>query len=244
MTKDAGRIAWMELNAQRVTASAEFYRALFGWDLHPLHVPPWGAMPILANGGREFANQFMAMGAFAMPRWLPWIAADLDRAPAQAKALGAPAPVRSEIPGNGRRLDGRDPAGVSYGLMEPDFALPLRDLPGEPCLAELWGADPAALAPFYAAITGLVAAPVTTGMALAPGSGGADPRLLLRQSEVEVLPPRWIPYFRTSSLGADLERARRLGAIVQIPEEAVAGVGRLAILADPGGVAFGLFEPG
>ena len=67
----SGRPVWLELNAQRVVDGIQFYQNLFGWTSRPLHVP--------VNGGRVFGNQFMSMGAFAVPRWNIWFSGDLER---------------------------------------------------------------------------------------------------------------------------------------------------------------------
>jgi len=242
MRDETGRVGWLELNAQRVAQAALFYERLFAWQMQPLHVPPWGSIPLIASERRVFANQFMAMGAFAVPRWIVWLVADLERAAARAVAQGASEPSLSEIPGNSRRLDGRDPHGISYGLIEPAAPLPDTDRPGEPYAAELWGGDVATLGPFYADLLGLEPRITETGIALG-GSGAAPPRIFLRESEFEVSPPRWVPYFRSASVGADMERARRLGAIVQVHDATAAAIGRHAVLADPSGAAFGLVEP-
>ncbi|GMG82075.1 VOC family protein [Paralimibaculum aggregatum] len=235
-----GRIGWLELNAQRVTRAAAFYGALFAWQMRPMHVAPFGTLPLIADGETAFANQFMAMGAFAPPRWLAWLAGDIDRAAARIAALGAGKAELSEIPGNGRRLDARDPGGTQFGMISPEFEPWPAGRPGLPHAAELWAPDGAERAGFYADVLGLEARRTGWGAVL---SDGAAPRLFLRSTRFEISPPRWIPYFRVASTGADTERARRLGAIIQVPDTHWPGMGRLAVLTEPGGTSFGLLEP-
>lgn len=234
----AGRIGWLELNAQRVTQAMPFYQGLFGWGVEVLHARPFGALPLIANGDWVFANQFMAMGAFAAPRWMVWLRGDVDRAAARIAALGGDVGRGVyEIGGHGRRLDAADPQGHGFGVIAPETPGPDLDRPGDPVTAELWSPQAGAMAPFYADVLGLAA----DGPALV---GAAGPVLWLRDTEAEIAPPRWIPYFRSLGVEADAERARRLGAIEQVPLAELPGIGRLVVLDDPAGAYFGLVDPG
>ena len=235
-----GRPLWLELNAQRVTEAVRFYQELFAWSLRPLHVPPWGAIPIIANGDRPFANQFMAMGAFAVPHWKIWFAGDLPAAETAIKAAGGDVGQGIHLlEGHGHRLDAHDPAGRQFALIDLVGAPPEADRPGDPCLAEYWGPDALALADFYASALGLDRVDIPTGAML---TDDGEPCLFLRRTDFEIHPPRWIPYFRTASVGGDLERARRAGAIRQVYEDTIPHLGELVILADPAGAFFGLVD--
>lgn len=236
-----GRVVWLELNAQRVTLATEFYRALFAWECRPLHVPPWGSIPLISNGGREFANQFMAMGAFATPLWHVRLAADLAGALTRIPAAGGscrPEIVRHE--GFSEEVHGTDPHGTGFTLMRHiGRTVPADIRPGEPLTAEFWGQDARQRASFWAEVLGLTRKETDEGATLMDGE---RPRLFLRETDYDVQPPRWIPYFLTASLGGDLERARRLGAVVQVHPEMRAGLGEIAVLADPANACFGLVD--
>lgn len=56
------------------------------------------------------------------------------------------------------------------------------------------------------------------------------------------VPPHWLPYISTPDVDATAERAAELGATIhhrmELPE-----IGRLAIMADPGGAVFTAYEP-
>lgn len=239
-TVSPGRPVRLELNAQRVTKAIQFYETLFGWTSRPLHIPPWGSIPLIANGERVFGNQFMAMGGFALPRWLTWFTADLQRAaPIIEKHGGAIGQGIHQLGDLGMLLDANDPNGNQFGLIAPRVAPPATDAHGDPCLAEFWGREASALASFYADVLGLEHDETPTGaMLLDHGT----PRLFFRNTDFEITPPRWIPYFRSSGTGGDCERARRLGAIVQVHKDTVPGIGELAVLADPAGVFFGIVD--
>jgi len=52
----------------------------------------------------------------------------------------------------------------------------------------------------------------------------------------------WTPYVRVANARAASRRARKLGASVLVDPFVVDGVARIALVADPGGAAFGLWE--
>lgn len=204
-------------------------------------MPPWGALPTIGNGQRTFGNQFMAMGGFAPPVWLSWFAADVDAAARRIPALGGDAGRGPYDLGTvGRQLDARDPAGHRFGLITLREPAPVDDHPGDPAFAELWGAEPDRVAPFYAELLALDATSHDHGVVL---SCDGVPRLAIRRSDVAPSVPAWIPYFATTSVGGDLERARRCGAIVQVARHTVHAVGDVVVLADPANVYFGLVGP-
>lgn len=236
-----GRPVRLELNAQRVTEAIAFYQELFGWTSIPLHVPPWGSIPLIANGERVFGNQFMAMGAFAVPKWLIWFSADFDRAEQRIVELGGQVGSGSHQLGTlGRLIDAHDPSGNAFGLIELRQEPPRTDQSGDPCMAEFWGPGASGLASFYADVLNLAHAKTATGAILKDDTAT---RLAFRDTDFDIQPPRWIPYFKSSGTGGDLERARRAGAIVQVQQEKLPNIGNLAVLADPGGAFFGLIDP-
>ncbi len=236
-----GRPVRLELNAQRVTDAMQFYRAVFGWTSLPLHVRPWGSIPQIANGERVFANEFMAMGAFAQPKWMIWFSGDVQKAETAARERGGSV-GRGVYPlGDlGDFLDATDPSGNRIAAISPNQAPPETDKPGDPCLAELWGTDASRHAEFYGAFLGLNVVPTSLGAMLTDGD---TPRLFLRDVTFDLPAPVWVPYFLSEGVGGDCERARRAGAIVQVHKEVVENIGELAVLSDTAGAYFGLVDP-
>lgn len=56
------------------------------------------------------------------------------------------------------------------------------------------------------------------------------------------IPPAWTPYIRVTSLEATIEIVEDMGGKVNLPPFAVPGDTRIAIVADPTGAVFGLWE--
>ena len=236
-----GRPVRLELNTQRVTAAFRFYQDLFGWTSRPLHVPPWGSIPLIANGDRVFGNQFMAMGAFAQSKWNIWFSADLDRALAEIEKGGGNVGNGIYTLGEvGEFIDVRDPQGHPFSLTRLRVEPPATDQFGDPCLAEFWGADASNKAEFFRDVFGLSLERTPQGAKL---TDRGEARLFFRDTDFDIQPPRWIPYFKSAGVGGDCERARRAGAIVQVHREIIPGIGALAVLADPAGTFFGIVNP-
>ena len=237
-----GRPVRLELNAQRVTDAMHFYRKLFGWTSIPLHVPPWGSIPQIANGNRTFANEFMAMGAFAPPHWKIWFSADLEKAEGAVRKGGGDVGQGIYTLGDlGHLLDASDPFGINLGAIALSQEPPENDAPGDPCMAELWGSDASKHASLFADAFELEHVPTERGAKLLDNG---KPRLFFRDTSFDLPKPIWIPYFLSTGVGGDCERSRRAGAIVQFHPEIVEDMGNLAVLSDPAGAYFGLVDPG
>ena len=231
----------LELNAQRVTDAMNFYRKLFGWTSRPLHVPPWGSIPQIANGDRVFGNEFMAMGAFAPAHWKIWFSADLDMAENAAREGGGDLGQGVYQLGDlGHLLDARDRYGNHISAIDLAQAPPENDMPGDPCLAEFWGADVAKHADFVARFLGLECTLTPLGAKL---TDNGIPRVFFRNVMFDLPRPILVPYFLSTGVGADSERAQRAGAVIQIHKETIEDIGELAVLSDPSGAFFGLVDP-
>ncbi|HEY8523503.1 MAG TPA: VOC family protein [Acidimicrobiales bacterium] len=126
--------------------------------------------------------------------------------------------------------------------------MPERDryIPGVPCWVDTLQPDPKAAARFYGDLFGWEVADVT--------EGGADGYLIgrIRGGDVagvgSVPPgspptPVWNTYVSVDSVDATVARARDAGATVVVEPYDVMDLGRSAVLADPHGAAFGLWEP-
>jgi uncharacterized protein len=56
-------------------------------------------------------------------------------------------------------------------------------------------------------------------------------------------PAQWIPYMLVANVVATGKKARKLRGKVYMPPFDVPSVGRIAVLADPQGAAFGIIKP-
>jgi predicted enzyme related to lactoylglutathione lyase len=57
------------------------------------------------------------------------------------------------------------------------------------------------------------------------------------------VPPHWLAYFHVTNCDESTAKAKQLGATAMGPAVSMEGVGRWAVLADPQGAVFAIFEP-
>ncbi len=118
-------------------------------------------------------------------------------------------------------------------------------VPGTFCWAELGTADPEASAAFYTGLFGWDA----VDMALAGGGDATTFQLLgrdvceLQRHDPRQGPPGWLSYVSVEDADEVTERARAAGARVVREPLNVYAAARTAVLEDPTGAVFGLWEP-
>lgn len=117
--------------------------------------------------------------------------------------------------------------------------------------SELMSRDPEASERFYEAVVGISVMPIGDGadeykMFVANGQpiGG----LTGPPSDSDVWPSggptgHWVGYFASDDVGAAASRAERLGGSVLLGPLTLPGIGTVAVLRDPDGATFGLFDP-
>ncbi|HZJ09046.1 MAG TPA: VOC family protein [Trueperaceae bacterium] len=114
---------------------------------------------------------------------------------------------------------------------------------GQPCWIDLVTRDARAAARFYGAVLGWefeVSGPEYGNYHLAKVGG----RLAagIGESDNEAFPSAWTVYFTADDIAAMTAEATRLGATVMMPAMEIPGQGHMAILLDPTGAAFGLWQ--
>ncbi len=60
--------------------------------------------------------------------------------------------------------------------------------------------------------------------------------------KLDKAPPHWLPYVAVKDVDATVERAQSLGATVRVPPTDIPQVGRFAVLGDPTGASFALYQ--
>jgi len=119
--------------------------------------------------------------------------------------------------------------------------------PGTPCWMDLASPDPDASVRFYGELLGWEAsepgpAEETGGYRLFTLRGKQVAGLGPVQQEGQ--PPMWTTYVATDDADATADKARAAGGQVVMEPFDVMDAGRMAIVADPAGAVFGLWQPG
>ena len=117
---------------------------------------------------------------------------------------------------------------------------------GAPCWADLWTSDVEGSRTFYSTLFGwqaLAPAPEFGGYFMFARQGAETAGAMGSMGEMEA-DDTWKPYFCTDDMDATLKKAEAAGATVQSGAMAVADLGTQAVLTDPTGAVFGLWQPG
>ncbi len=129
-------------------------------------------------------------------------------------------------------------------------ARPARPAPPPPAWAwhELMSADPARVAPFYERLMGWSAraGSVTDQPYTVFHDATGEVAGLMGIPQVEGRPvcgARWLAYLRVPEVDETVARAIALGGQVEAPPMDIPGIGRFAVLQDPGGATFAVYAP-
>jgi predicted enzyme related to lactoylglutathione lyase len=140
-----------------------------------------------------------------------------------------------------------DPEGARFGVLralggDPPDLFPVS---GEFLWRELWARDAAAMADFYAALSGTRSQRVDSDAVPTPEwhlLAAGYPRAGILQEPSDGLPSAWLHYVRVDNLEQALARVvEHGGSVILYPDDGIRD-GAVAIVADPQGAALGLAE--
>jgi predicted enzyme related to lactoylglutathione lyase len=118
--------------------------------------------------------------------------------------------------------------------------------PGAPCWADLWTSDVEGSRAFYSRLFGWQAndpSPEFGGYFIFSLGGAETAGAMGSRGDLEA-DDTWKPYFCTADIEATLRAAEAAGAEVRSGAMPVADLGTQAVLTDPTGAPFGLWQPG
>lgn len=251
-----GRFCWLELHTTDRAAASAFYTALFGWTALDIPMGAGNTYTTFQLNGRSHgaASQMLnpAHGSQKpAPNWQMFVAVDsADEMTARAIALGADSPTGTGDVGDfGRMSIIRDPSGAVLSLWQAKRhkGLGIIGEPGAFCWAEHYTTNAVQAKQFYSALFGwtMKDSPEYTEIHGTPyqGNKGALGGILQIRPEWGGMPPCWVPYFQTTDCAASVEKAKLLGGKCLHAPKQMEGVGTIAMLADPQGAGFWLFQP-
>lgn len=120
-----GLAGWHELVTTDQAGAFAFYSALFGWEKVRGHdMGPMGVYEILSIDGQERIGTFPKPPMIPRPFWLYYFTvADINAAADRTKAAGGEVLMGPhEVPGGSWILQGRDPQGAVFALVQPGRA--------------------------------------------------------------------------------------------------------------------------
>ena len=247
------RPAWVDLSTSDPASSREFYARLFGWQVEVSPDPQYGGYALAKIGGEDVAGIGPKMSAEAPTAWSVYIGmSDGEDLARRVQAAGgtviAPA---FDVGDQGRMAVFQDPSGAFISAWQPGAMGSFRtNIPNAFAWAELNTRALDTAVAFYGKVFGWTpramqaeGAPPYTELLL-DGERVAGAQAMQPMVPAEV-PAYWMVYFGVEDVDAAFERALAGGAHEMLSPIDFPG-GRLAIVGDPQGAAFGILkmEPG
>lgn len=249
-----GAPCWADLSTTDTAAAVTFYSTLFGWedDPQPMPIGPDALFHMQKINGLEAAAITPQMEhereQGIPPHWNTYITVnDVDSVAGQAADLGgAVLDGPFDVFEAGRLASIQDPQGAVFKAWKPNQKIGARVKfePGALTWNELQTSDSDAAIEFYVRLL---------GMERGETMGEIDYTLLTVQGtdvagvvqiapEWGPVPPNWLVYFDVVDVDQTVAQAQSLSGSVIVPATDIPDIGRFAVLQDPQGAVFGVFQ--
>jgi predicted enzyme related to lactoylglutathione lyase len=248
----AGAFCWIELATTDQAAAQHFYASLFGWNPNDMPMGPGEFYTIFRLDARDTAACYTLSPQRqpgVPPHWMIYIAvASADEGAARVtRAGGTVLAPPFDVYTAGRMAVAQDPTGAAFSLWQAkdNTGVGIAGVDGTLCWADLMTADLERARTFYTDLFGweITSAPNDPSGYLHIKNGeqfiGGMPPGGLRPGT----PPHWLAYFQVSSCDAAAEKAKSLGARIYYGPATMEKVGRWAVVSDPQGAVFAIFQP-
>jgi predicted enzyme related to lactoylglutathione lyase len=238
-----GKFVWHEQVSPDPERAQDFYTQLFGWGTE-VYKPGEVDYTMISSRGHNHGAFSKALEGAPPPHWLGHVRVEnLDETIEKAQNAGGKlAAGPFEMGEVGRLAIIGDPQGAYVSLYEPAGEGPMPD--GVFVWDELATSDPDGAQRFYEDVFGWTTAD------MGPEYGGYR---IFNRGETGIagfmtlpddsIPPHWKPYMYVDDPDATTAKAKELGAAAPMEPMDVPNVGRLAVLCDPQGAAFGIIRP-
>jgi len=250
-----GTFSWPELATTDQKGGVAFYRALLGWDVNEQPLGPGETYSMFQLRGKEVAaactlrDDERKMGI--PPHWNNYVTVtSADETAKKAQSLGGKVLAPPfDVMDVGRMAVIQDPTGAVFQAWEPKRSNGARILaePGALCWTELTTTDAKAAEAFYQQLLGwsLKHSAPASQMEYTEFSVNGTPMggIMPKPKEMPAhIPSYWMPYFQVTGVDKAASNAKELGGKVMVGPMDIPSTGRFAVLTDPQGAVFALFE--
>jgi len=252
-THAPGKFCWIEIGTTDKAAARKFYTKLLGWGTKDMPAGEMGTYTMVTIDGHdvgglwELPKEQREQGV--PPHWLAYVSVeDATAATDRAEKLGAEVVMGPmDVMDVGRMSVLNDPQGATFAVWQPKahHGFGVVADPGAPCWFELLTNDTSAAADFYRGVFGWgVEDSKMPGMQYSMFKRGEESvgGLMALTPQMKGAPPCWIAYITVKICDATAKEAAQLGAKVLAGPQEVPQMGRFALLQDPTGAVFGVFE--
>src|SRR3954451_8411068 len=249
-----GTFSWVENATTDQERAKSFYGALFGWDYDDSPVGD-GIYYSMAKLGGSFVGAIApqqqderAMGV--PPHWNSYITVDdVDAASARVDELGGSVHAPPfDVMDVGRMSAISDPTGAVAYLWQAKqhIGAGIVNAPGAFCWNDLGSREPDVAQRFWAGLLGweferIDAAPLELWTIKNAGRSNGGLRRIGDETPPDV-PSHWLVYFAVESIDSAVDTAAANGGATVVPKTRAGGENSFAVLADPAGATFGVFE--
>ncbi len=250
---EPGTFCWTDLATTDPEGAKSFYGALFGWETEDTTDGTEGAYTLLKLDGDEVCALYELEAerreAGLPPHWLSYVSVEsADAVAERASGLGAQVFGGAfDAAGFGRMAVVQDPDGAVLAAWEPRSLAGARRVNDVGCMTwnELQSREPEKAASFYADLFGWETEPQEYEGSVAyvtiANAGSMNGGVMPMAEAPGDARPHWIPYFTVASCDDTVARAEELGGgLLAGPMDP--GAGRIAVISDPQGAVFAIFE--
>jgi uncharacterized protein len=247
-----GKVIFAELVTPDLAAAKQFYGGLFGWTFRDIQSgkAEYAAASLDGHPVAGLIHKELSTGEHSQPAWLSFIAVrDVDATKDLAVQHGARVlfPPHS-FQDRGRQAVLADPQGAVFAVLASSSGDPPDVLaePGEWIWSSLVTRDPDAGAAFYQTLFDYEVFDL-------PADEGAQHLLLATDNYARAsanswpankpnIHPHWLNYVRVEDADKTAAKAVALGGRILVEPRLDRHGGKVAVIADPAGAAFGLLE--
>jgi uncharacterized protein len=244
---EPGTFCWVELSTPDAEGAKAFYGGLFGWEFRDDEIPGDGVYTMCHVRGDAVAA--MVQQDVQPAHWNNYVSvASADETAAKARQLGARIFEEPfDVMGLGRMAVFADPGGAVLCAWEPQAHIGAGLVNDVGCMGwnELQTRDSGAAGDFYSAVFGWETEPIEDDGSVVyttvRNAGNQNGGFMPMAEQHGDAPSFWLPYFTVPSRDGTVALAKEQGgALLAGPLDLPAG--KIAILADPQGAAFAIFE--
>jgi hypothetical protein len=243
-----GTFCWVELATTDAAAARSFYGEIFGWSTKEASAGSGTSGLVALRAGKVVAGLRAQAGASACSAFVS--VANADDAARRAASLGAAIVSPAAGAGDaGRFAVLRDPTGAELRLWQPKQhqGSAIVNEAGSVCWTELATTDTARAAAFYTALFGWGTTTVDVGpVRYTEFLAGERPVAGMQRITEDWGPiaPHWLVFFAVDDCDGTAAHVKALGGDVKMPPTDLPRMGRFAVLSDPQGASFAIFQLG
>jgi uncharacterized protein len=241
---------WLELATTDQNAAKKFYSNLFGWAVADMPMGPGEVYTLFKLGDRDAGTAVYTLRNEQKgmpPNWSIYIAVEnADASAKRASELGGKLCVPPfDVFDMGRMAVVQDPTGAAFCLWQAkQKPNAVTGVDGTLCWADLNTPDPEQAKKFYSSLL---------GWKFEKSEHDSSGYLHIKNGEQYIgglpsaqqrppSPPHWLPYIQISDCDAVAAKAKATSGRFFLEPMTMEGVGRFAVIADPQGAAFAIFQ--